>query len=60
MISQFAIHFGKPVTAPQIQELFDRIERIRSGNPADPHIPAGEAFTKAIKRNKTWPSLPTD
>lgn len=44
----------------RVGELFDRIERIRTGNPADENIPAGESLTKAIKRHKTWPGLPTD
>lgn len=57
LISQFAPAFGTKVTAPQIAKLFDRIETIRSGQ-TDRHVPAGEAFTKAISRNRTWSGVP--
>ena len=41
----------------EIRELFDRIERIKSGQ-IDTSIPPGEAYTKAINRNRKWPSFP--
>jgi hypothetical protein len=60
LISQFAHLFHSKVTAPEIQALFDGIERIRSGNQVDTKIEAtGDAWSKAIQRAKTWPSLPT-
>lgn len=60
LISQFAYLFHTKVTAPEIQALFDGIERVRSGAQVDPQIAAaGDAWSKAIQRAKTWPSLPT-
>lgn len=57
MISQLAAVFQTRVTAPQIAQLFDAIERVRTGEQTDTKIPAGEAFAKAIQRNRNWPSL---
>ena len=58
MISQFAILFRCKVTAPEITQLFDGIERVRTGRLCDPHIPAGESFTKGVSRNRNWTTLP--
>lgn len=58
MISQLAVVFQTRVTAPEIAALFDAIERVRTGKPADTRIAAGETFSKAVQRNRTWPSLP--
>ena len=44
-------------TETEIADLFDGIERIRSGN-VDQHLPVGENLTRGIHRNRTWPSLP--
>lgn len=57
LISQLATVFKTSVTAPKIQELFDAVERAKSGE-VDRSIPSGEAFTKAIQRNRDWPSMP--
>lgn len=59
LISQLAFLFRTSVTAPQIEELFNRIERVRSGRLADPAVPTGENWAKALQRNRDWPSLPT-
>lgn len=59
LISQLAFMFKTSVTAPQIEELFNRIERIRSGRLTDPAVPTGENWAKALQRNRDWPSLPT-
>jgi hypothetical protein len=59
LISQLAFQFKTSVTAPQIEELFNRIERIRSGRLADPAVSTGENWAKALQRNRDWPSLPT-
>lgn len=59
LISQAAMLFHCHVNQTEIRKLFDAIERVRSGKLADPHIPAGEAFTRAIHRNRTWPSAPS-
>ncbi len=58
MISQLAAVFQTRVTAPEIAQLFDAIERVRSGNQTDTRIATGETFAKAIQRNRNWPSLP--
>lgn len=58
LISQHALLFKTQVKAPQIEELFNRIERVRTGNP-DPAVTTAETWSKAIQRNKNWPSLPT-
>ena len=58
LISQLAILMSSSVTAPEVGRLFDGIERVRTGRPTDPSIPAGEALTKAIQRHRTWPSVP--
>lgn len=57
LISQLATLFHTKVTAPEIQGLFDAIERVRSGNPADQAVPPGEAWSKAIQRNRNWPEF---
>lgn len=60
LISQFAFLFYSKVTAPEIQALFDAIERVRTGGPADTKISAaGEAWSKAVQRARTWPGFPT-
>lgn len=60
LISQLAFLFHTTVTAPEIQSLFDAIERVRTGNPADPKImTTGETWAKAVQRGRTWPTLPT-
>lgn len=60
LISQLAHAFGTKVTAREIQKLFDAIERVRSGNLSDAAIgAAGESWSKAIQRDRTWPGLPT-
>lgn len=58
MISQLAVLFRTRVTAPEIAALFDAIERVRTGQTSDTRIAAGETFSKAVQRNRTWPSLP--
>lgn len=59
LISQFAIGFGCRVTAPEIKALFDAVERVRSGR-IDTSLPeSAEAYSKAVQRNRSWPSLPT-
>lgn len=58
LISQLALLFQTSVTAPEIEELFNRIERVRTGNLADPAVPTGETWSKAIQRNRNWPSMP--
>lgn len=40
LISQLAIKLGTRATAPEIQALFDGIERVRTGQPTDPKITA--------------------
>lgn len=58
LISQWARAMKCEITAPQITELFDRIEQLRSGH-ADTALPESkEAFAKAVQRNRDWPSLP--
>lgn len=59
LITQLAFMFKTSVTAPQIEELFNRIERIRSGRLTDPAVPTGENWAKALQRSRDWPSLPT-
>ena len=59
LISQLAYAFQTSVTAPQIEELFNRIEHIRSGRLVDPAVSTGENWAKALQRNRDWPSLPT-
>lgn len=59
LISQLAYLFQTSVTAPQIEELFNRIERIHSGRLADPAVPTGENWSKSLQRGRTWPSLPS-
>lgn len=60
LISQLAFLFHTSVTAPEIQALFDALERVRTGAPSDPKITAaGETWSKAVQRGRTWPSLPT-
>ena len=58
LISQLSFMFKTSVTAPQIEELFNRIERVRSGRLTDPAVPTGENWAKALQRNRDWPSLP--
>lgn len=59
LISQLALLFRSKVTAPEIQALFDAIERVRTGAPSDPKLTAtGESWSKAVQRARTWPSLP--
>lgn len=58
LIADIADAMDLRVTAPQIGVLFDRIERVRSGAAADPDIPAGESWSKAIQRNRSWPGIP--
>lgn len=58
MISQMAAVFQTRVAAPEIAQLFDAIERVRTGNQTDTKIATGETFAKGIQRNRNWPSLP--
>jgi hypothetical protein len=60
LISQIAFLFRTTVTAPQIEELFNRIERVRTGRLRDPAVPTTETWAKAVRRQRNWPSLPTD
>ncbi|MCB9837748.1 MAG: hypothetical protein H6813_00275 [Phycisphaeraceae bacterium] len=60
LISQLAFLAHTTVTAPQIQALFDAIERVRTGKPTDTKITAtGESWSKAIQRGRNWPGMPT-
>ncbi len=60
LISQLAYVFKTSVTAPQIEELFNRIEQVRTGRLHDPAVPTAETWSKAVRRQRNWPSLPTD
>lgn len=57
LISQIFLNAGHRVTAPAISELFDSIERIRTGE-IDRKIAPGQAFSKAVQRNRNWPIAP--
>ena len=60
LISQLAFLFHSKVTAPEIQALFDAVERVRGGSLTDRKIAAaGESWSKAVQRGRNWPSLPT-
>jgi hypothetical protein len=48
LISQFAMALDCAVTAPQIGELFHRIERARTGLEIDEHIAASETLAKSV------------
>lgn len=55
LISALAASLNHPLTAPEIQRLFDAIARAR-GQVADRHIATGETLSKAIQRERpTWP-----
>lgn len=58
LIAQLAYAFQSSVTAPQIEELFNRIERIRTGRLYDPAVPTAESWSKAMQRQPNWPLLP--
>ncbi len=58
LISQLAFLFRSSVTATEIAALFDGIEQVRTGE-VDVELPVAENLTRAIHRNRNWPSLPT-
>jgi hypothetical protein len=57
LISQIAMAMHCPVTAPEIAELFDRIARVRGGSDEQKEFGWAENLTRAIHRNRDWPSV---
>ncbi len=59
-ISQLAIGMKCPVTASEIEDLFDVLHLVRAGenDEVDPDISGGDNFSKAVRLNRVWPSLP--
>lgn len=59
LVSQLAAVMGTDVTEPQMRSMFDTVARVQSGRTLETGLPAGqEAFSKAIQRGRTWPSIP--
>lgn len=58
MVSQLSISFGQPVDEPEIRKVFDMVVKSVKGQHTDTALPPGQtALSKAIQRNRNWPSL---
>jgi hypothetical protein len=55
LMSQAAALGGVPLSAGQIHEVFASVSRARGGNRPDGDLPFGDAFAKAVRRNRDWP-----
>ena len=59
LVSQMAMAFKQPVIEPEIRQLFGTVAQVQRQTMDDPNLPAKpEALSKAIQRNRNWPSFP--
>lgn len=60
LVVQWSHQYGKPITAPDMQRLFDILAKHQGALIDSTLGPSPEAFGKGVQREKNWLPLPTD